>query len=173
MMAGRIEARRAFSLIEVIIVVVILGMIAAIAIPRMSHANQTAAENSLAGDLAVWRAALDLYQSQHGGAYPKNSATLVLQLTQYTDASGETSPTRDDRCIYGPCLRTVPSLPEVESSSSLAVPSGSTTVGPTLIGGAPSTIVPGGYGWLYDGAGNIYPNTGVLTDPTGKLYNSY
>lgn len=165
--------RKGFSLIEVVIVVVILGIIAAIAIPRMSHAGQTAAENSLAGDMAVWRNALDLYQTLHGGAYPKDSTTIVDQLTLYTDATGATSPTKDSRFSFGPCLRSVPALPMIAPDDGVAVFKGSTKVGPTLIGGAPSTLVPGGYGWVYDGAGNIYPNTGSLTDASGKLYNSY
>jgi prepilin-type N-terminal cleavage/methylation domain-containing protein len=167
--AGRIG----FSVIELVIVMVILGIIAAIAIPRMSRGSQGAAENALAGDLAVWRSALDLYQSEHGGAYPKDNSTIVAQLTQYTDSSGAPAAVKDSVHIYGPYMRAVLPLPVGEMDKALSIPRGSTTVGPATLGGAPSTITSGGFGWVYDGAGNLYPNTGPLTDVGGKLYNSY
>jgi type II secretory pathway pseudopilin PulG len=172
-MANRRTARTGFSVIEAIIILVILGTIAAIAIPRMSHAGQNASENALAGDMAVWRNALDLYQRDHGGSYPKDSTTLAAQLTQYTDITGETATTRDATHVLGPYLRSVPPLPVADPQDSAAVPHGSATIGPTLIGGAPTLPVPNGCGWLYDGAGNVYPNTGSLTDIIGRLYNAY
>ena len=162
-----------FSLIELVIVVVIIGIIAAIAIPRMSRGSQGASDNALAGDMAVWRSALDLYQTEHNGAYPKDNTTIVNQLTQYTDDSGTTSTTKDATHIYGPYMRTVPPLPVSDPTGTQQTSKGSVTIGPTATGGAPSTIVSGGYGWLYDGAGNLYPNTGSIADVTGKLYSSY
>lgn len=172
-MANRRHAPTGFSAIEGIIVLVILGTIAAIAIPRMSHAGQNATESTLAGDMAVWRNALDLYQRDHNGAYPKDSMTLAAQLTQYTDISGDTAGSRDATHVLGRYLRSVPPLPVADPHDSSAVPCGSTSIGPTLIGGAPTGPVANGYGWLYDGAGNVYPNTGSLTDISGKLYTSY
>lgn len=172
-MAKRSIRSEGFSLIEGVIVLVILGTIAAVAIPRMGHAGQNAAETALAGDMAVWRNALDLYQRDHNGSYPKDSNTLADQLTQFTDLAGEVSPFKDGRHILGPYLRSVPALPLTDLDDGAAVPNGSTTIGPTPPGGAPTRFVPYGYGWLYDGAGNVYPNTGSLTDISGKLYNNY
>jgi len=165
--------RNGFSIIELVIVMVILGIIAAIAIPRMSRGSQGAAENALAGDLAVWRSALDLYQNEHGGAYPKDSSTIIAQLTQYTDSAGAPAAARDSAHVYGPYMRMIPPLPVGETDKEPAIPRGSTTVGPATLGGAPSIVTPGDYGWVYDGAGNLFPNTGSLTDARGKLYNSY
>lgn len=172
-MPNRRAASSGFSVIEGVIVLVILGTIAAIAVPRMSRAGQNAAENTLAGDMAVWRNALDLYQRDHNGSYPKDSTTLPAQLTQYTDLAGEVSTAKDGTHIFGPYLRSVPPLPVTDPEDGAAVPQGSSTIGPVLIGGAPTRFVPNGYGWLYDGAGNVYPNTGSLTDISGKLYNAY
>lgn len=172
-MAKRTAASGGFSVIEGVIVLVILGTIAAVAIPRMTRAGQSAAENTLAGDMAVWRNALELYQRDHNGVYPKNSATLADQLMLYTDAAGEVSPNKDGSHIFGPYLRSVPPLPVSDPDDGASVPIGSTRIGPILIGGAPTRFIPNGYGWLYDGAGNVYPNTGSLTDFSGKLYNSY
>ena len=164
---------RGFSLIELVIVVVIIGIIAAIAIPRMSRGSQGASDNALAGDMAVWRSALDLYQTEHNGAYPKDNTTIVAQLTQFTDDQGNTNATKDATHVYGPYLRAVPPLPVSDPAGVTPLPKGSTTVGSTATGGAPTAVVAGGYGWLYDGAGNLYPNTGSVLDSTKKLYNSY
>lgn len=159
---------RGFSLIELVIVVVIIGIIAAIAIPRMSRGSAGAADNALAGDMAVWRSALDLYQTEHTGAYPTDNTTIANQLTQYTDGSGGTNATKDSTHIYGPYLRSVPALPVGGSTEK-----GKNTISSTAAGSVPSAVVGGGFGWLYDGAGNVYPNTGALTDSAGKLYTSY
>ena len=58
--------RSGFSLIELVIVVVIIGIIAAIAIPRLSRGSQGAADSALSGNLAVLRAAIELYATEHG-----------------------------------------------------------------------------------------------------------
>ena len=157
--------RRAFSLIELVIVVMIIGIIAAIAIPRMSRGSAGASDAALSAQLETMRKALDLYQAEHQGAYPTDNTTFEAQLTQYTDANGVTSPTSSSVYLYGPYLRSLPPLPVGDQK-------GSTAVGSTPAGQVPQTVV-NGYGWLYDGAGNLYPNTGALTDASGKLYTSY
>src|SRR5436853_6693544 len=92
-------ARQGFSLIELVIVVVIIGIIAAIAIPRLSRGSQGAADSALSGNLAVLRAAIDLYATEHGGTYP-TVASFDAQLTTYTDVSGGTSASKDATHIY-------------------------------------------------------------------------
>lgn len=173
-MKSRTRAARGFSLIELVIVVVIIGIIAAIAIPRMSRGSQGASDNALAGDMAVWRSALDLYQTEHNGVYPTDNTTIAAQLMQYTDGNGSVSATKDATHIYGPYLRTVPPLPVSDPTGVQQVPKGSTTIGAAPAGGTPpSSILSGGFGWLYDAAGNLYPNTGSVSDITGKPYNQY
>lgn len=164
-MGKRITRRRGFSLIELVIVVVIIGIIAAIAIPRMSRGSAGAADSALAGDMAEWRQAVDHYQAEHGN-YP-DPANIANQLTQYTDGSGGTNASPDQTHIYGPYLRVVPPLP-------VGSEKGSSNISPEASGaGAPAAVVPGGFGWVYDPAGSVYPNTGALTDTSGKAYTSY
>ena len=167
------SCRRGVSLIEIVIAVVMLGIIAAIAVPRMSRGGQSRGESTLAGDMAVWRSALDLYQREHGGAYPKDYTTLAAQLTQCTDSTGDVSPGKDGTHNFGPYMTMIPSLPVGDPSDATAIPKGSATIGRAVPGGAPSTLTDGGFGWLYDGAGNVYPNTGSTIDSGGKLYSSY
>ena len=164
-MGRRIARQRGFSLIELVIVVVIIGIIAAIAIPRMSRGSAGAAESALAGDMAEMRQALDHYQAEHG-KYP-DAASVANQLTQYTDASGATNPSPDPTHIYGPYLRAIPPLPVGSEKGSSNISSQASGAG------APAAVVPGGFGWIYDPSGLIYPNTGAQLDTAGNPYMNY
>ena len=152
----------AFTLIELVVVVVIIAIIAAIAIPKMSRGSAGAADASLAQDLATMRAALEFYQTEHGGVYPTNTSadTFLKQLTQYTDASGNVQSTKDSTHIYGPYLKAVPPLP-VGTNKGLSTV---TVTGPAGIGQ---------FGWYYDGS-NVWAN-----DPSsdsvvqGTPYSTY
>lgn len=159
MTSARNLARRGFSLIELVIVIVIIGIIAAIAIPRMSRGAEGANDSALKANLAVLRSAIDLYQTEHEGAYP--TASIVAQLTTYSTLAGATQATSDSTHIYGPYLSAFPVLP-------VGANKGDATVNTTgTIGGA--------QGWCYN------PTTGKITanlaagsaDKAGKDYNTY
>lgn len=156
-----LRTRRAFSLLELVIVVVILGILAAIAVPRMSRSATAAADNAVMADLAVLRNALDLFQTEHGGTYPA-LADVTNALTQYSDVTGATfSATKNAATgiIYGPYLRVVPPL-------SVGANKGKNTITGTL-GGA--------FGWVYDAStGNVTPNCpDAEVDARGVKYNTY
>ena len=59
-------ARRAFTLVEVLIVVVILGILAAIVVPNMVTATDTACENSTLTELQKLRNHLGVYFARTG-----------------------------------------------------------------------------------------------------------
>src|SRR5687767_1987320 len=71
-----------FSLLELVIVVAILSIIGAIAVPRMSRGVGGAAEAALKGNLAVLRSAIDLYRSEHGDE-PPSPERITDQLMKY------------------------------------------------------------------------------------------
>lgn len=72
------KKRRGFTLIELVVVVLILGIIAAIAAPKMFDTATDARINSTRQSLAVVRDAIELYRAQNS-AYPAaaNLATLL------------------------------------------------------------------------------------------------
>ena len=93
-------------------VVTILGIITAIAVPRMTTASAGATAHSLQATLGSVRKAIDCYYAEHNrfpGYDPANSATsgehFVKQLTLYTDRTGNSSPVRANPFLYGPYLR--------------------------------------------------------------------
>ncbi len=148
-----------FSLLEVVLVVAIIAILAAIGIPRMSLGSRGANDSAVGGDLAVLRNAIDLYSAEHGGAFP-TTANIVAQLTKYTDIAGATSDTKTTTHIYGPYIRNIPALP----------------VGPDAQkgnSGIAASDAPG-VGWLYtEASGKINANTGTTKDNQQRLYSEY
>lgn len=105
-------AARAFSLVELVIVVTIIGIISAIAAPRMSSVTNRATANALEATLTNIRKAIDCYYAEHN-SFPGYDPALgsadgtwfVNQLVMYTNRNGQTSATRTSAYIYGPYLR--------------------------------------------------------------------
>lgn len=71
--------RRGFSAVEVLIVVMIIGMLAAIAIPTMMRSRQSAQVARMANDLAVAANAFDMYRMEHSAYPPDNVAGAIPQ----------------------------------------------------------------------------------------------
>jgi general secretion pathway protein G len=75
------KSKKGFSLVEMVVVILLIGIIAAVAAPRMFDTADNARANSTKQNLAVIRDALELYRSQNGG-YP-TTATIATDLKDY------------------------------------------------------------------------------------------
>ena len=62
--------RRGFSLVELIIIVAILGIMAAIVVPQFTLSSMEAKGAVAKDSLRILRSAIELYTAQHGGIPP-------------------------------------------------------------------------------------------------------
>ena len=140
---------RGFTLVEILIVVIILGILAAIVIPQFTNASQDARKNSLTSQLQTLRSQVELYKLQHLDENPPGldtagsiaAATAWAEFLVKTDADHTVNVNGN----FGPYLQTVPMNPI--SSSPL-------TAGDVLVVAA--DVTPGGAsgatdeGWIFN-----------------------
>ena len=100
------KAKGGFTLVEILIVVVILGILAAIVIPQFTEASTEAKTSSLCTDLQTMRSQIELYKVQHNDDLPSNgSAGFVAAMTGQTDIYGAVG------TDYGPYVQKIPKNP--------------------------------------------------------------
>lgn len=77
---------RGFSLVELVVVIMILGILAAVAAPKLLQTSGAATDNGLKQTLTVVRDAIELYAADNGGALPGADgaqATFKSDLAPY------------------------------------------------------------------------------------------
>lgn len=169
----RSRTPRGFAVAEVIIVGIVLTLLAVLVVPRLTHAANTKQEQSIRETLHHLRTQITLYRAEHGGLAPgfregdptamPTYAAFVAQMTQHTNAFGETSKTPSDEFKFGPYLDQIPENPVNKNKDVRLVEAGQ------IITGAAS----GDYGWIYQ------PATGAIvaniegSDKRGIPYMDY
>ena len=108
------KKNRGFTLVEILIVVVILGILAAIVIPQFSNASQEANLNRLQSDLQTVRSQIQLYKIRHIGQLPTD-ANFEAWMTGYTNPNntyiGNDAAAAATPGALGPYLQQVPFNP--------------------------------------------------------------
>lgn len=80
------KKRDAFTLVELIVVILILGILAAVAAPKLLSTSGVATDNGLKQTLSVMRDAIEMYAAHNGGRLPgadKNEATFKADLEPF------------------------------------------------------------------------------------------
>ena len=110
--------RSGFTLVEILIVVVILGILAAIIIPQFSNASNEARQSTLESNLQMLQSQFELYKVQHLDVYPWDdpatgavdldaTANVITRLTSKTDNDGTVNANGD----FGPYMQELPTNP--------------------------------------------------------------
>jgi general secretion pathway protein G len=101
----------AFTLVELLIVVVILGILAAVVVPQFTDASSDAKLSALQTNLQTILGQLQLYKLQHNETWPA-LATFTAQMTQASKADGTTAAPGTAGFPYGPyLLSSIPNNP--------------------------------------------------------------
>jgi len=173
MKGSDIRRVRAFTLVEILIVVVLLGVLAAIVIPALAGGASSARQTTLAMNLNLLRRFIPVYASQHlevPPGYPNGDlsaapteAAFVAQGTLSSNRDGQTAPRGTPGYPCGPYLSNIPPNP----FNKLA------TVQVLGNNDAFPAVADDSHGWVYK------PITGEIradstgTDPSGQSYYDY
>jgi general secretion pathway protein G len=123
------KAKSGFTLVEILIVVVILGILAAIVIPQFTEASTEARASTLVSDLQTMRSQLELYKIQHRDTLPA-LATFTAQMTTYSDIDGNTNAAKTAVFKFGPYLQKIPTNPfNTANTIAAAVPTAGSGTG--------------------------------------------
>jgi len=175
-----------FTLVELLIVVIILAILAAIVVPQFASSTNDAKVSALDSTLANMRAAIDLYYQQHGdypaaktavatncpaGATPGSGtggdeATFLEQLAWYTDSDGKACSIKDATYKYGPYIKkkVVPDNP-VTGKNALAF---AATPGNLNMAADGQNL-----GWKYDTKTGKFIANDTNLDPNNDPYSSH
>ena len=119
-MTGKFKNQSGFTLIEMLIVIVVLGILAMIIVPQITVSTEDAKISTLQTNLSGVRSAVETYYAQHASTYPgrNNSGAagttasdgaaalaFVVQMTQYTNEAGLVQTNKDTTYKYGPYIK--------------------------------------------------------------------
>ena len=154
--------KRGFTLVEILIVVIILGILAAIVIPQFTNASQDARRSSMTSQLQTLRSQIELFKLQHkdnlpgfSGAGGATFSETVFwdHLTTKTNSAGA-APAAGETAV-GPYLQAKSKnnlVPEAQITT-VSVPAAAVAVDATT--GRPNPVE---FGYLFDynGTGKIW-----------------
>jgi prepilin-type N-terminal cleavage/methylation domain-containing protein len=112
--------RSAFTLVEILIVVVILGILGAVVLPKFTDASHIARANTLKDELRYLRTQIVVFKAQHQDVPPgyppgnrngtPTSAEFLRQMTGVSDELGKVG-TASAKYRLGPYLSKMPENP--------------------------------------------------------------
>ena len=169
----RRTSRGGFTLIEILIVVIILGVLASIIVPQFSSASTMARETTLKEDLRYLRTQIGAFKIQHRDVPPgfaggdltvdPDETTFLDQMTRYSDEFCNTSTTSSSVYRVGPYLTKMPPNP-LNGKTGVWVINGATMT-------AADETKP--YGWIYNPILQRIQVNMAGSDSSGTPYASY
>jgi prepilin-type N-terminal cleavage/methylation domain-containing protein len=165
------NTRYAFTLVEILIVVAILGILAAVTLPTVKDYIKQAKESAAKDTLRIMRNSIGLYAAQHNGFPPGyvNGVPITTQLVvkkQFylaSDILGQTNPQSTAVYNRGPYLSAIPKNPFNNRNFMLILNDLTPFPDPA----------PGTYGWIYKPTTKEIRMDWPGTDSKGIAYYDY
>ena len=164
----KIKSRNGFTLIEILVVVTILGILAAIVIVATQDYVHQANESIAKDNLRTLRNTVQLYTLQHNNVPPGYvngelvNDSFIIQLTEKTNAQGEYISSGAEGCRFGPYLQSMPFNPFNNKEKSVL----------TITGDFPAEAT-GEQGWLYQPFSKMVKLNAAGSDTQGVKYYDY
>jgi general secretion pathway protein G len=120
--SGKIDRARwshksAFNLAEIVVVIIVLGVLAAIVVPQFTKAGVSVQQDAVKNQLRTIRAAIELYRAQHQDVPPDLNDGWTPLLIR-SDVKGQSSGSP----LFGPYLPSAPVNPITHSSKISSTP---------------------------------------------------
>ena len=164
---------KAFTLVEILIVVVLLGILAVVVIPMVSGSVISSKESTLAHDIQMLRRVILIYKGQHlevTPGYPDGDTTqapteqaFVDQMTLSTNDNGQTAAVGTPGFNRGPYMMRIP-VNSLNDKDTVQV-----------LGDAEDfpANADGSHGWVYKPATSEVRSDSTGSDDAGKSYYDY
>jgi len=162
--------QKGFTLIELMIVVAIIGILAAIAIPKFAQMLEKSREGATKGNMGALHSAIAIYQGDSLGQIPNN-------LLDWFSTGGSIAYIDNIPPVRATGKNTKNTLASYNS------PAGNGVVQTALSTGSPSIFVAStsSTGWIYDDGGDTYSNNAkgyiyinsTILDSMGASYTTY
>ena len=165
------KKQKGFTLVELMIVVAIIGILAAVAIPKFAQMLEKSREGATKGNLGAIRSAVSNYYADQQGWYPVTMDTVSYWISSTSASLPAFCPTYLDSVLPGVKAtgKSTFNGPNDQNHGPGSNPSSANVVTSGNWGGY-STFpgfmnTSGGYGWKYDS-----PNTLNTNSPTGVVW---
>jgi len=121
----RTRKKSGFTLVEILIVVIILGILAAIVIPQFTNASQDARKSNLASQCQTLKSQIELFKLQHKDQAPlllgTDSWNLLIETTNdsgtLNPSATPTVPDPTNGYTFGPYMQAIPVNPLTNSNT--------------------------------------------------------
>lgn len=165
--------RCGFTLVEILVVVIILGVLAAIVIPQVSTASTAARASMLADDMHTARTQTEVFKGQHLGVppgypdldqgQPPTEQAFLDHMTQATTAEGDVAAPGTAGYRYGPYMTPFPTNPINGLATVQIIPDGQDM----------PAAADDSHGWVFKPATMTLRADATGTDAANRSYYDY